>query len=61
MIKKRFLLPIDVGISSENHYSVKSGVDIGEMIVTGGYKTLSKELYHGALVSVNNAPLDDSK
>ncbi|MFL2983600.1 MAG: efflux RND transporter periplasmic adaptor subunit [Candidatus Neomarinimicrobiota bacterium] len=59
--KYALAIPIDVGISSENHYSVKSGVDIGEMIVTGGYKTLSKELYHGALVSVNNAPLDDSK
>ena len=46
--------PIVVGISSENHYSVKSGIQLGEMIVTGGYRTLSKELYHGALVSFNN-------
>ena len=45
---------IVVGISSENHYSVKSGIQLGEMIVTGGYRTLSKELYHGALVSFNN-------
>ena len=46
--------PIVIGISSENHYSVKSGIQLGEMIVTGGYRTLSKELYHGALVSFNN-------
>ena len=53
--------PIVVGISSENHYSVKSGIQLGEMIVTGGYRTLSKELYHGALVSFNNIEKDNSE
>ena len=53
--------PIVVGISSENHYSVKSGIQLGEMIVTGGYRTLSKELYHGALVSFNNIEKDNNK
>ena len=53
--------PIVVGISSENHYSVKSGIQLGEMIVTGGYRTLSKELYHGALVSFNNIKKDNSE
>ena len=53
--------PIVVGISSENHYSVKSGIQLGEMIVTGGYRTLSKELYHGALVSFNNIEKDNTK
>jgi len=53
---KKFAIvrPIDVGESSENHYSVRSGVGIGEMIVTGGYRILSKELFHGTLVSVND-------
>ena len=53
--------PIVVGISSENHYSVKSGIQLGEMIVTGGYRTLSKELYHGALVSFNNIKKNNSE
>jgi len=56
--KYAIAIPIDVGISSENFYSVKSGVGIGETIVTGGYKVLSKELYHGALVLVNDSFLD---
>ena len=51
--------PIVIGISSENHYSVRSGIQLGEMIVTGGYRTLSKELYHGALVSFNNIKKDN--
>ena len=60
---KKFAIvrPIDVGISSENHYSVRSGVVLGEMVVTGGYRVLSKELYHGALVSVSDNSLDDSE
>ena len=52
---------IVVGISSENHYSVKSGIQLGEMIVTGGYRTLSKELFHGALVSFNDIKKDNSE
>ena len=34
--KYALVRPIDVGISSENHYAVKSGVSEKEMIVTGG-------------------------
>ena len=49
--------PLEVGISSENHYFVRSGIKLGEMIVTGGYRVLSKELSHGTLVSLKNAPL----
>ena len=53
---KKFAIvrPVDVGVSSENYYSVNSGLNLGEMIVIGGYRVLSKELYHGALVSVND-------
>ncbi len=60
-VDKKFAIvrPIDVGISSENHYSVRSGVVLGEMVVTGGYRVLSKELYHGALVSVSDNSLDN--
>ena len=59
---KKFAIvrPIDVGVSSENHYSIRSGVGIGEMIVTGGYRILSKELFHGTLVLVNeNSSIGD--
>jgi len=52
--------PVTVGISSENHYAVKSGVSENEMIVTGGYRVLSKELNHGTLVSVKNDPQKDN-
>ena len=53
--------PVDVGVSSENHYSVNSGLKLGEMIVIGGYRVLSKELYHGALVPVNDNSIDKTE
>ena len=54
--KYAIVRPLDVGISSENHYFVSSGIKLGEMIVTGGYRVLSKELLHGTLVSLKNDP-----
>jgi len=60
---KKFAIvrPVDVGVSSENYYSVNSGLNLGEMIVIGGYRVLSKELYHGALVSVNDNSIDKTE
>ena len=60
---KKFAIvrPVDVGVSSENYYSVNSGLNLGEMIVIGGYRVLSKELYHGALVSVNDNLIDKTE
>tara|TARA_B100001142_G_scaffold60156_1_gene59156 strand:- start:253 stop:1545 length:1293 start_codon:yes stop_codon:yes gene_type:complete len=59
--KFAIVMPVDVGVSSENHYSVNSGLKLGEMIVIGGYRVLSKELYHGALVSVNDNSIDKTE
>ena len=60
---KKFAIvrPVDVGVSSENYYSVNSGLNLGEMIVIGGYRVLSKELYHGALASVNDNSIDKTE
>tara|TARA_Y100000741_G_scaffold161994_1_gene122215 strand:+ start:1208 stop:2494 length:1287 start_codon:yes stop_codon:yes gene_type:complete len=56
--------PVDVGLSSEDHYSVKSGVRENELIVTGRYRVLSKELQHGMTVQYkgeSNSFMNDSK
>ena len=50
--------PVKVGISGENHYSVQSGITENKIIVTGGYRVLSKELYHGILITINNDSQD---
>lgn len=46
--------PVITGIDGESHYSVKKGVDEDELIVTGSYRVLSKELQHGMLVNYEN-------
>ena len=58
--KYAIIKPIKVGISGENYYSVESDLQEGEIIVTGGYRLISKELRHGDLVSIKN-DLDDQK
>jgi len=52
--KYALVRPINVGISGENYYQVKSGLEKDDMIVIGGYRVLSKELNHGDLVTIKN-------
>ncbi len=42
--------PVEIGISSANFYEVLSGVEEGEMIITGNYKAVSKLLKDGSRV-----------
>tara|TARA_Y100001970_G_C14193877_1_gene836978 strand:- start:949 stop:2031 length:1083 start_codon:yes stop_codon:yes gene_type:complete len=63
---EKFVLvrPVDVGLSSEDHYSVKSGIRENELIVTGRYRVLSKELQHGMKVQYkgeSNSSVNHSK
>ena len=49
--KYAIVKPVNVGLSSEDYYSVQSGIVSGNLIVTGRYRVLSKELQHGMKVS----------
>ncbi|MEE2876813.1 MAG: efflux RND transporter periplasmic adaptor subunit [Candidatus Neomarinimicrobiota bacterium] len=55
------LRPVKVGISSETHYEVLSGLEEGEEIVIGSYRAISKELSHNRLVTIANAEKDKEK
>ncbi len=44
--------PVKVGISSDTHYELLSGLDEGEEIVTGSYKAISKDLSHNKIISM---------
>ena len=46
--------PVKVGISSETDYEVLSGLEEGDKIVTGSYKSISRELKHNALVKLKS-------
>ena len=45
--------PVSVGIASETHYEVLSGLSEGEEIVIGSYKAISKDLAHNKLVKMD--------
>ena len=53
--------PIKVGISSETHYEVLSGIDEGEEIVTGSYRAISKDLTHNKAVTTGENDESDKK
>ena len=52
---------VSVGIDSDTHYAVKSGVEENEMIVTGSYRVLSKQLQHGDIVTVETDEKEQEK
>lgn len=46
--------PVKVGISSETHYEIKSGILEGDRIVTGSFKAISKDLEHNSAVEFSD-------
>jgi len=45
--------PVKVGISSETHYEIISGLDEGDRIVTGSYKAISRDIKHNSIVQLD--------
>ncbi|MCH7574592.1 MAG: efflux RND transporter periplasmic adaptor subunit [Candidatus Marinimicrobia bacterium] len=43
--------PVKLGISSDTHYEILSGLAVDEEIVIGNYKAVSKELKDGSIIS----------
>ena len=43
----------EIGISSDTHIEIFSGVEEGETVVIGSYRVLSKDLRHDAKVKVD--------
>lgn len=47
--------PVKIGISSDTHFEVISGLKEGEEIVVGPYKAISKELKHNVPIKITSA------
>jgi len=43
---------VKIGISSDTHFEVLTGLEEGEEIVTGSYKVISKELKHNSPLKI---------
>jgi len=48
--KYALIRPVKVGIASETHYEVLSGLEEGNVVITGSYKAISRDLYNNAVV-----------
>lgn len=53
-VKLVHIRPVKVGISSETHYEILSGLEEGEFIVTGSYRAISKDLSHNKVVTIES-------
>lgn len=47
--------PVKIGISSDTHFEVISGLKEGEEIIVGPYKAISKELKHNVPIKITSA------
>ena len=53
--KYSFVKPVKVGISSENSYEVLEGLEEGDIIITGSYKAISRDLKHLSEIEVEGS------
>lgn len=51
---KAVMEEVTTGISDDSHIQIMSGVETGDMIVTGSYRILSRELEDGDAVKIDN-------
>jgi HlyD family secretion protein len=51
--KYAIVKPVKVGISSEDHYEILQGLEVGDKIITGSYKAISRDLKHMTIVEVD--------
>ena len=47
---------VKIGISSDTHYEILSGLEPGEEIVVGNYRAVSKDLQDGRLITRRERP-----
>lgn len=47
---------VETGIQSDSMIEITSGIDAGEVVVTGSYRAISTDLSNGSQVAINNDP-----
>ena len=47
---------VKTGIQSDDMIEVQSGIEAGEVVVTGSYRAISTDLENGAKIAINNDP-----
>jgi HlyD family secretion protein len=55
------MVPVETGIADNTHIEVKSGVKVGDEVVSGSYAAISRILKDGAKVQLEHAKPEDKK
>lgn len=55
------LVPVETGIADNAHIEVKSGVQVGDEVVSGSYAAISRRLKDGAKVMIEKPKADEKK
>jgi len=58
---KTRIVEVETGISDDTHYVIISGLSVGEKVVTGPYRAVSKDLKPGELVEEREDRRDRSR
>ncbi|MDQ8179061.1 efflux RND transporter periplasmic adaptor subunit [Pelagicoccus sp. SDUM812005] len=53
------LVRVKTGLADNRSIEIKSGIEEGQQIVTGGYRVLTRELEHGKIVKIAEKKKDD--
>jgi hypothetical protein len=51
---KARMVPVETGISDDKYIEIKSGLHEGEVVVSGSYRAISRELTDGSLIAIKN-------
>ena len=48
------MVVVETGISDDNYLEIKKGVEEGDVVVSGSYRAISRELEDGSIVRVED-------
>ena len=58
---KAKIVVVETGISDDNYLEIKSGLNVGDEVISGSYRAISRELEDGSIVRVEEKKNGDKK
>lgn len=58
---KAKMVVVETGISDDNYIEIKKGLNVGDEVISGSYRAISRELENGSIVRVEEKKKDSGK
>ena len=55
------MVVVETGISDDNYLEIKSGLNVGDEVISGSYRAISRELEDGSIVRVEEKKNGNTK